>query len=1044
MMRACPVGDVERLPLLRKLIIFGAFVVLLVAGLSTAVLSYRERTTVQRGWRDAAAGSNLPQHGPIAGINVDLTQYTPDEAREQVRQIVGYGFAWVRQTIRWSAVETARGVFDWSRYDALFDILKSTPALRVIAVIDESPEWARAPGAEGSRYAPPASPADFGAFAGQVAARYAGQIAAYQLWDEPNLAAHWGGLDVRPAEYAAMLRAAYPLIKATDPDAPVIAAGLAPTVEAGPRNLSDVAYLDALYANSAREVMDAVSGKPYGFDRSPDDRTVNPAVLNFSRLILLREVMEQHGDGEKPIFASHFGWNHLPEGWTAAPSIWGQVSADQQRDYTMRAYARASQEWPWLSALILESWEPNAPKDDPVQGFAVRNRIADWKLTFADGLTANGLYTATHPAIRYTGEWRFGPLGADVGQNSDKSDSSFSAPFTGSSVALRVRRDDYVAYLYITVDGQPANALPTDGSGRTFILLTSTDRQPRTETILVAQNLAPGPHTLAVRAYLGYGRWAIAGIAIGAAPPGEQTPLIAGGAFLTVIALVGLVWSGRTLSWARLANPAGGVAAYLRRMADVLLGIAVAAAAALGMLLTFGGALPNLFRRDEPAVILTILTAGLAYFSPGFLINAAAVILLFLLIYNKPSLGLCLVAFFAPFFLYPVQNYLRALPMVELCLILTVVAVALRGLLALPGRVRATSGRQEWRPYIQIYAIDYLLVIFIALAVLSLLWSEQRAPAIRELRIMVIEPILFYALVRAIKPERGDMLRLVDSLLLGAVAVAAAGIIYQIATGSRGPLTSVYGSRNNLALYLGRALPFALAMCLFPLGRLRRGAAFAVLCLLLLSVLLTQSAGALILGIPAGLAVTLLAWNPRRGLLVVPLGVVLLGVALVVLLPRLQASNGGSLESWLTRGNVWTSALNLLRERPITGAGLDQFLYLYRSRYILPDAYKEPDLSHPHNVVLDFWVSLGLAGLLLFFVLQAAFWTTLFRARNRLRGDVFALALCAGAMGAMADFLAHGLVDNSYFVVDLAYAFCLLLALAAWLSTMHVADSVRE
>ena len=32
-------------------------------------------------------------------------------------------------------------------------------------------------------------------------------------------------------------------------------------------------------------------------------------------------------------------------------------------------------------------------------------------------------------------------------------------------------------------------------------------------------------------------------------------------------------------------------------------------------------------------------------------------------------------------------------------------------------------------------------------------------------------------------------------------------------------------------------------------------------------------------------------------------------------------------------------------------------------------------------------------------------------------------------MASMVDFLAHGLVDNSYFLVDLAFAFCLTLAL---------------
>jgi hypothetical protein len=43
-------------------------------------------------------------------------------------------------------------------------------------------------------------------------------------------------------------------------------------------------------------------------------------------------------------------------------------------------------------------------------------------------------------------------------------------------------------------------------------------------------------------------------------------------------------------------------------------------------------------------------------------------------------------------------------------------------------------------------------------------------------------------------------------------------------------------------------------------------------------------------------------------------------------------------------------------------------------------------------------------------------------------------AVLAGAMGSMAYFLAHGLVDNSYFVVDLAYVFCFTVALVARLA----------
>ena len=58
----------------------------------------------------------------------------------------------------------------------------------------------------------------------------------------------------------------------------------------------------------------------------------------------------------------------------------------------------------------------------------------------------------------------------------------------------------------------------------------------------------------------------------------------------------------------------------------------------------------------------------------------------------------------------------------------------------------------------------------------------------------------------------------------------------------------------------------------------------------------------------------------------------------------------------------------MIHDHPITGLGLDQFLYAYRGRYILPDAWQEPNLSHPHNILLDFWVRLGIFGVLLFSV----------------------------------------------------------------------------
>ena len=53
-----------------------------------------------------------------------------------------------------------------------------------------------------------------------------GQIAAYQVWHEPNLAAHWGGQYVDPVAYLGLLREAAVQIRTADPGAVVVAAAI--------------------------------------------------------------------------------------------------------------------------------------------------------------------------------------------------------------------------------------------------------------------------------------------------------------------------------------------------------------------------------------------------------------------------------------------------------------------------------------------------------------------------------------------------------------------------------------------------------------------------------------------------------------------------------------------------------------------------------------------------------------------------------------------------------------------------------------------------
>jgi O-antigen ligase len=135
------------------------------------------------------------------------------------------------------------------------------------------------------------------------------------------------------------------------------------------------------------------------------------------------------------------------------------------------------------------------------------------------------------------------------------------------------------------------------------------------------------------------------------------------------------------------------------------------------------------------------------------------------------------------------------------------------------------------------------------------------------------------------------------------------------------------------------------------------------------------------------------------------------------------------------RLKLWQSSLLMLREYWPLGVGLDNFLYQYRTRYILPEAWQEPELSHPHNLVLDFATRLGIGGVIVLLWLQLVFWRSAWQ-QYRQQGA----PLLLGLMGSMAAIAAHGFVDHAFFLVDLALAFGLIVGLVAGLSS---AEGIR-
>jgi hypothetical protein len=291
---------------------------------------------------------------PKVGVHTRLTDeveaWKIKRTFELVREM---GAPWAVEYFPWAYVESSPGRFGWNHTDLVIQHAERQ-GVEVIARLGYVPEWAR-PKDSSPLYLDEEHFADFGAYAAEFARRYAGQVRYIILWNEPNLTLEWGFAPVDPAKYVTMLKVVYPMIKAANPDVQVLAGALAPTLAppGSPDGMNDLAYLQAMYDLGAAPYFDMLAIHAYGWYSDPDE-PADPAVVNFRRSELLREIMVANGDGDKQAMITEGGWNDHPR-WTRA------VRPSQRIQYSIRAYQLAAEEWPWMAAVSL--WAFRYPWD---------------------------------------------------------------------------------------------------------------------------------------------------------------------------------------------------------------------------------------------------------------------------------------------------------------------------------------------------------------------------------------------------------------------------------------------------------------------------------------------------------------------------------------------------------------------------------------------------------------------------------------------------------------------------------------------------------
>jgi putative inorganic carbon (hco3(-)) transporter len=340
----------------------------------------------------------------------------------------------------------------------------------------------------------------------------------------------------------------------------------------------------------------------------------------------------------------------------------------------------------------------------------------------------------------------------------------------------------------------------------------------------------------------------------------------------------------------------------------------------------------------------------------------------------------------------------------------------------------------EWRTSFTVPA-----ALFLIAGALAVVTAPDRRAALGLYRAYLVEPMMFFVVVISIVRS----LRRAYAVLCGlAVAGLAVGIpnAYVVVQAlarhtldlSGTPPVVIYQTANAEALFLLPLIAIAASLALFAPQPRARILSAVFLLIATPAFLLTFSRGGFVaLGaVLLGLALA----HPRRVWLVAAVALAAVGFSLI---PIIRKRIGHELNfsdpsnTLVGRFPLWHAALELLRARPIFGAGLSGF-----ATRIAPywNATHADRFTYPHNFVLNAWVSTGILGLIAYlWLLVQAFRVSGAGWRSRIAGWD---ALHLGVFLAFIGIVVHGLVDVPYWKNDLSLEFWVLLGLT-WAGTVY-------
>jgi hypothetical protein len=241
------------------------------------------------------------------GVSPDNLEFEDEATRNRtLDSLAAMGARWIRFDVKWDVIQHGGpDSFDFSRYDALAEAARAR-GFRVLGTLAYAPRWARSQACKDSFPCEPRDAGEYARFAEATVAHFRGRVGHWEIWNEPNISGFW-----RPkpnaAAYTALLKAAYPRMKAANPEAVVLAGATSPAPDDATQ-IDEVTFLEQVYAAGGGGSFDAWSHHPYTHPAPPGNVHPDSAWYQmYGTKPNVRDLMRSHGDAAKQVWGTEYG-----------------------------------------------------------------------------------------------------------------------------------------------------------------------------------------------------------------------------------------------------------------------------------------------------------------------------------------------------------------------------------------------------------------------------------------------------------------------------------------------------------------------------------------------------------------------------------------------------------------------------------------------------------------------------------------------------------------------------------------------------------------